>query len=173
LRPQTRISFRTREALPAAPRRSSRAARRPHVQWLCDFVRDPFQTRCGRGVTLPTCRGKRNPPMRNRPFLSMLLSMLCVVGLAHAATERPLQVQSPGGSASATLTVDDGGQPHLAVAWRGEQVLLPSPLGMQFGMDDRLDRGLRVTGSRRGAHDSTYRLVAGKAREVRDHYTQL
>lgn len=109
--------------------------------------------------------------MRGR-VVSFLLSLLGVAGLAHADPASPLQLQSPGGTASAVLTLDEAGQPRLAVAWRAEPVLLPSPLGVQFA-DGSLDRDLRITASRTREHDATYRFVAGKARDGRDHYREL
>lgn len=104
--------------------------------------------------------------------MSLLLPLLALSGLAHADPASPLQLRSPGGTASASLTLDAAGQPRLAVAWRDEPVLLPSPLGVQFA-DDGLDRGLRITASRTREHDATYRFVAGKARDGRDHYREL
>ncbi|MDH5834588.1 glycoside hydrolase family 97 protein [Luteimonas kalidii] len=103
---------------------------------------------------------------------SLLLSLLAVAGLAHAEAAAPLELHSPAGTASASLTLDDAGQPRLSVSWRDEPVLLPSPLGVQFS-DDRLERDLRITGRRTREHDARYAFVAGKASEGRDHYREL
>ena len=103
---------------------------------------------------------------------SLLLLLLAVASLAHAEAAEPLQLRSPAGTASASLTLDEAGQPRLSVSWRDEPVLLPSPLGAQFA-DDRLERDLRITGTRTREHDARYRFVAGKAREGRDHYREL
>ncbi|MBO9715434.1 MAG: glycoside hydrolase family 97 protein [Pseudoxanthomonas sp.] len=92
---------------------------------------------------------------------------------AQAATFTPLQLDSPGGNARVELSLDDEGRAHYAVAWRGQPLLLPSPLGVQLGDDDRIERGLHVVGVRRSEADDTYELVAGKTRQARDHYRQL
>ncbi|TYT25762.1 glycoside hydrolase family 97 protein [Luteimonas viscosa] len=109
--------------------------------------------------------------MRGHATLLLLL-LLAVASLAHAEAAEPLQLRSPAGTASASLTLDEAGQPRLSVSWRDEPVLLPSPLGAQFA-DDRLERDLRITGTRTREHDARYRFVAGKAREGRDHYREL
>ena len=89
------------------------------------------------------------------------------------AQNAPLRLESPGGNASVELSLDAQGQPHYAVAWRGTAVLWPSPLGVQLGDDDRIERGLRIIDSTRSTADSRYELVAGKTRHVRNHYRQL
>jgi len=110
--------------------------------------------------------------MRNRFALLSILSLLpACAGLAHAA--EPLALRSPGDTARATLALDADGAPSLAVSWRGDSVLLPSPLGVHLDGDDRIERGLRVRDVRRSESDSTYTLVAGKAREVHDRYREL
>ncbi|KAF1695402.1 glycoside hydrolase family 97 protein [Pseudoxanthomonas daejeonensis] len=105
--------------------------------------------------------------------LVMIVAMLAFAPRGEAATAAPLQLQSPGGQATVALSLDGEGQALYSVEWNGTQVLLPSPLGLQLGPDDRLDRGLRVVDVRYGSHDSTYALVAGKASQVRDHYRQM
>lgn len=104
----------------------------------------------------------------------LLLSLLWIAWLpAHAGDPTPLRLESPNGKATVELSLDAQGQPHYAVAWRGQAVLLPSPLGVQFGDDDRIERGLRLIDEQRSEADTYYDLVAGKAKRVRDHYRQL
>jgi alpha-glucosidase len=112
---------------------------------------------------------------RHHATVSTLLFALAAMlspARAQAATSTPLQLDSPGGNARVELSLDDEGRAHYAVAWRGQPLLLPSPLGVQLG-DDRIERGLHVVDVRRSEADDTYELVAGKARQVRDHYRQL
>ncbi|KAF1694255.1 glycoside hydrolase family 97 protein [Pseudoxanthomonas koreensis] len=92
---------------------------------------------------------------------------------AHGAPHPPLQLQSPDGKARVELSLDREGTARFAVDWNGRQLLLPSPLGVQLDADDRLGPGLRVLDVRHGETDATYERVAGKARQVRDHYRQL
>jgi alpha-glucosidase len=100
--------------------------------------------------------------------------LLCAFSsFAVAGESPPLRLDSPGGNASVEVSLDAQGQPHYAIAWRGTPVLLPSPLGVQLGGDDRIERGLRVIDTTRSSTDSSYELVAGKTRHVRDHHRQL
>ncbi len=101
------------------------------------------------------------------------LPALLACSLHAAATATPLQVSSPDGKVRVELTLDESGIAHYAVSRAGQPVLLPSPLGVQLDRDDRIQRGLRIVGSRPGMVDQTYELVAGKTRHVRDHYHQL
>ena len=93
--------------------------------------------------------------------------------VAHAAAHAPLQLRSPDGRAQVEVSLDAEGFARFAVDWNGKPVLLPSPLGVRLDGDDRIDRGLRVRDVRHSAVDSSYELVAGKTRDVRDHYRQM
>jgi len=114
------------------------------------------------------------PPL-HRAVLSVLLLALPALlpAGAQAATSRPLQLRSPDGRAQVELALDDSGQAKYAVQWDGKPLLLPSPLGIQFGADNRIDRGLRIVDVRRSESDTTYEVVAGKTRQARDHYRQM
>lgn len=104
----------------------------------------------------------------------ILWLLLCAFSsFAVAGESTPLRLDSPGGNASVEVSLDPQGQPHYAIAWRGMPVLLPSPLGVQLGGDDRIERGLRLIDTTRSSTDSSYELVAGKTRHVRDHHRQL
>ncbi|KAF1687341.1 alpha-glucosidase [Pseudoxanthomonas broegbernensis] len=105
--------------------------------------------------------------------LALIALLAATLPRASAAEAAPLRLQSPDGKAVVELSLDEGGHAHYAVAWNGQPVLLPSPLGVQLGEDDRIERGLRIVASRRSESDSTYALVAGKASRVRDHYRQM
>jgi len=114
------------------------------------------------------------------PGIRTLLLTACLLSLASlapsgraASTTEPLRLQSPGGQAAIELTLDNEGRPLYAIDWNGKPVLSPSPLGVQLGDDDRIDRGLRITGVRRSESDTRYELVAGKASQVRNHYRQM
>lgn len=111
--------------------------------------------------------------MRRGSAYPVLLAMLVFAATAAAAPPDTFELHSPGDTSQVTLSLDATGRAQFAVAWRGEQVLLPSPLGIRLADGDGIAQGLRVADARRSASDSTYTLVAGKAREVRDHYRQL
>jgi alpha-glucosidase len=111
--------------------------------------------------------------MHRRSTYPVLLAMLALAAAAPAAPPDTFELRSPGDTAGVTLSLDASGRALFAVDWRGEPVLLPSPLGFRLGDGDAIAQGLRVADARRSASDSTYALVAGKAREVRDHHRQL
>jgi alpha-glucosidase len=108
-----------------------------------------------------------------RSAVPLMLSFLVLAAPALAAPPETFELRSPGDTAKVTLSLDQSGHAQFAVDWRGEQVLLPSPLGIGLEDEDRIEQGLRVADARRSQSDSRYTLVAGKAREVRDHYRQL
>jgi alpha-glucosidase len=93
---------------------------------------------------------------------------LVVAGSAAAAEQR---LASPDGALR--ITVSDGdGQARYAVSYKGRPLLAPSPLGLAV-TGGSLSHGLKITGASQAASDTTYDLVAGKAKTVRDHYNQL
>lgn len=102
-----------------------------------------------------------------------VLSLVMLLSSPAFAQDASLRLESPNGKATIELSLDAQGQARYAVAWNCTAVLLPSPLGVQFSDDDRIDRGLRVIDERRSIVDTQYDLVAGKTRRVRDHYRQL
>ena len=107
--------------------------------------------------------------------------MRCVLGflLVFAlppqafAAAAPMLLESPDGRIEVTVATDADGRPTWAVERDGQPVIAPSPLGMQLGPGDRIDRGLRIAALRRDESDTRYELLAGKRRHVRDHYRQL
>jgi hypothetical protein len=55
---------------------------------------------------------------------------------------------------------------------KGRPLLAPSSLGLAV-TGGSLSHGLKIAGASRAASDTTYELVAGKTKTVRDHYNQL
>jgi alpha-glucosidase len=114
--------------------------------------------------------------LQHRAAASILLFALATMlapARTQAAAPAPLRLASPDGNAQVELSLDGEGRAHYAVAWRGKPLLLPSPLGVQFGENDLTERGLHVVDVRGSEADSTYELIAGKTRQARDHYRQL
>jgi hypothetical protein len=74
----------------------------------------------------------------------------------------------------AKITVSDSdGQARYAVAYKGRPLLAPSPLGLVLATGGSAVPRPEDHRRRQAASDTTYDLVAGKARTVRDHYNQL
>ncbi|AKC88182.1 alpha-glucosidase [Pseudoxanthomonas suwonensis] len=104
--------------------------------------------------------------------------MLILLSFLHCAPARalpppPLLLESPNGRIAFTLAMGVDSVPTYAVERDGRVVIAPSPLGVQFDEDDRIDRGLRIVDVRHGESDGTYELVAGKTRQVRERYRQM
>jgi len=108
-----------------------------------------------------------------REFTANLLSgavlALFATSAASAAEQR---LSSPDGALQVTVS-DSDGQARYAVAYKGRRLLAPSALGLALSVGGPLSHGLKITGAVPSTHDSTYELVAGKARTVRDHHNQL
>ena len=101
-----------------------------------------------------------------------MLALLC--GNAAAQAERfPQKLLSPDGQLEISVTFNNEGAVVYAVAYRNQPVIVPSSLGLEFKRGGLLSKHLRVTATRRDSHDETYALVAGKARQARDHYNEL
>ena len=58
-----------------------------------------------------------------------VLSLVLLLSSPAFAQDAPLRLQSPNGKATVELSLDAQGHPHYAVAWQGQPVLSPSPLG--------------------------------------------
>ncbi|WP_029913541.1 glycoside hydrolase family 97 protein [Caulobacter sp. UNC358MFTsu5.1] len=88
---------------------------------------------------------------------------------AFAAEQR---LTSPDGALQVTVS-DSDGQARYAVAYKGQPLLAPSPLGLVLSAGGSLSHGLKIAGAAPSSGDATYDLVAGKTRTVRDRYNQL
>ncbi|MFL6215886.1 MAG: glycoside hydrolase family 97 protein [Blastocatellia bacterium] len=104
-------------------------------------------------------------------LLLFIFALLC--STARAQNESlPIKLLSPDGQLEITVALNEGAVVY-AVAYRNQPVIVPSSLGLEFKQGGLLSKHLRVTSTRRDAHDETYPLVAGKARQARDHYNEL
>jgi alpha-glucosidase len=109
--------------------------------------------------------------MRERAA-GLMLGAAMVIAAALPASAAEQQLSSPDGALKVTVS-DSDGQARYAVAYKGKPLLAPSPLGLVLSAGGPLSHGLKITGAAPSANDTTYDLVAGKARTVRDHYNQL
>ena len=88
---------------------------------------------------------------------------------ALAAEQR---LTSPDDALQVTVS-DSDGQARYAVAYKGQPLLAPSPLGLVLSAGGSLSHGLKITGATPSNGDATYDLTVGKTKTVRDHYNQL
>jgi alpha-glucosidase len=87
-------------------------------------------------------------------------------------------VSSPNGDVRIAFSLPGGatpasGVPHYRVGYRGNPVLVDSPLGLDFVGADALDRDLEVIGTSRQSRDTSWENALGSKRLVPDRYHEL
>jgi alpha-glucosidase len=104
-------------------------------------------------------------------------ALMLLLGLAHVAfgQSRPAasELRSPNGRVEVAFALNRDGAPTYSVSFDGRPAVVPSTLGLVFKEGGALSGGMRVTGTRRRAHDSWYDIVAGKTSRARDNYREL
>jgi len=102
---------------------------------------------------------------------------LCLVGLlgilhpaAGLAAEEESDIRSPDGWLRATVTVCEE-RPSLTATWRGDPLLVGSPLGLN--VKGAAEGGWREVGRAVRSADDTWTPVWGKRRRVRDRFQEL
>lgn len=104
-------------------------------------------------------------------FLTALTCTALFSGAASLAGAAERVATSPGGRAEIRIS-DEGGQAHNSVRCKGETLVAASPLGLSLDKGAPLSRNLKIVGTSTRAVDQTYALVVGKARTVRDRFTE-
>ncbi len=96
---------------------------------------------------------------------------LAVTGAAAQPAPVPLTVASPDGDV--VITVTAGTHVEWAVAWRGRELLRPSPLALALADGRVLGDGATVAGTSTRSVNTTLRPVVRYRRaEVRDHFNE-
>ncbi|HEX9918681.1 MAG TPA: glycoside hydrolase family 97 N-terminal domain-containing protein, partial [Pyrinomonadaceae bacterium] len=99
--------------------------------------------------------------------------------LALAATnfaqnkDEPVKLRSPNGRVEIDFSLNPAGAPAYSVNYDGRVLVAPSTLGLDLKQGGLLSGGLKISGTRSRAHDSSYELVVGKTRRARDRYREL
>jgi alpha-glucosidase len=116
------------------------------------------------------------PSLLNRIVL-FVVGWVLLVPAAHAqdaampaATDSYI-LEGPG-ALRVTVELRDG-QPHYAVSYDGQPVVMPSPLGLRLQDAPDLVDGFAVVGGDTSRVDTTWQPVWGPASEIRDHYAAL
>src|SRR3954470_15857885 len=105
-------------------------------------------------------------------FALASLSLFSVAPLARADAQDTLVVASPDGRNKVGVTVHDG-QLFYMLSRDGRPLLEPSMLGFEFKGAPALRDGLRITGTKRAAHDETWTQPWGEVARVRDNHNEL
>jgi alpha-glucosidase len=106
----------------------------------------------------------------------VFLSLVC---LALGPSSTAATLSSPDGKLSLSLeTVADAGIPPAqrlvyTVQFCGKQVIEPSALRLEFEGQPSLGADVRIVNTTASSEERTYRLVTGKASQVRDRYNAL
>ncbi len=111
---------------------------------------------------------------------SLLVFVSSALLIATAAVAQPVVVQSPNQQISVTFDTrsskdltQSGGQLVYAIAFNGRQLIDPSIMSLDMNGTQPLGADLHIVRSEKSAKDDNYRLVVGKASEVRDHYNAV
>lgn len=117
--------------------------------------------------------------LSNLPAAGLSGMILFLSGLNLMASS-PLTVASPDSEIRVAFELKSNPQPYLAeerayyrVCYKGNPVIVDSPLGLDFEGVRALDRDFELVGTERQSHDSTWENPIGTQRKVRDHYNQL
>ncbi len=102
--------------------------------------------------------------------LGSFVALSLHVAPAHAQTQHT--VESPDGTITATVSLAE--DLTYSIAWRGEPLIAPSPIGMQLAGRDALGQTPVLVDTRRREVDETIEpVVPEKASRIRDHYNEL
>ncbi len=104
-------------------------------------------------------------------FLTALTSFTLLNAAASLAEAAEQVVASPGGQTEIRIS-DESGQANFTLKFKGQTLVTPSPLGLVLDKGGQLSRNLRIVGGDTRKVDQTYELVVGKARTVRDRFTE-
>lgn len=104
-------------------------------------------------------------------FLTALTSTALISVAAGAVQAAEQVVASPGGQTEIRIS-DETGQANFALKFKGQTLVTPSPLGLVLDKGGPLSRNLKIVGATTRTVDQSYDLVVGKARTVRDHFTE-
>ncbi|CAN5248786.1 glycoside hydrolase family 97 protein [soil metagenome] len=105
--------------------------------------------------------------------MKLWMAVLMAASAPVIAQAAPVELASPDGRVAVVLDQDLLGVPTYAVRWRGEQLIAPSPMGLELAGEDPVGPSAKAGGVERAAVDGTYAMVAGKSAIARDHYNQI
>lgn len=107
-----------------------------------------------------------------------LLAVSCVAAETAPTTitpndaERRAELTSPSGNLTFVLSAENG-KLSWSTAWRGEQIIQPSALGLAFKTGRDLNRDLVIQSVLRRSNDEIWEQPWGERQFVRDHHNEL
>ena len=100
------------------------------------------------------------------------LWVLLVALVCAPLNAKTLSQASPNGNIIFSVT-DDTGTPSYSVKYRGNDIIKPSHLGLEFNHIDGFVRDLKITSHTSASADSTWEQPWGEQRVMRDHHNEL
>ncbi len=103
-----------------------------------------------------------------------------IVSLLLSMSAWATEVKSPNGNVVLNFTVDEG-RPTYTVAYKGQNVILPSRLGLELAKDKHasakfhehdLMEGFTLEGEETSTFDETWQPVWGETRDIRNRYNE-
>jgi len=118
--------------------------------------------------------------MIKNTFLIVILSGQLFMAAQPATENEPKTLVSPNQVVSVTLALNEKLEPnptgkrlYYAVQYRGRDVLLDSPFGLDFKDSPPFARNLIIRDVRRNTVNETWQRVLGKRKTVVNHYNEL
>ena len=102
-------------------------------------------------------------------MVSAVCAAMMLAGEAGCSSSS-VSVSSPDGHLKLTLCQADGG-PAIAIAYKGEDLILPSPIGFEFS-DGSFKSDIKVSKGRQTRVVEAYDLVTGKTSHVESESNQ-
>ena len=134
---------------------------------------------CDRGHDDQKLYGKLSKWKSFRKY-AFSISLFLALGLSvNAASENAATVSSPDGRLTLTIETTTEGtnppSPHLVyqLSSRGKLLVEPSALRLDLEGQPSLGDKMQMVNTTASSEDHTYKLVTGKASQVRDHYNAL
>lgn len=90
----------------------------------------------------------------------------------NIACAKVLTLASPNGEVVFTVN-DDQGKPGYKVEFRGQEVIKPSALGLEFKEVDGFVRDLKIVAHKNTLHDTSWEQPWGERHYIRDHHHEL
>lgn len=102
-----------------------------------------------------------------KAYFSIFLFAVLLVGCSH-----DLSISSPDGSLRVCIELGDDGSIGYQVERDGTLMIAPSPLGLS-AEEVSLDKGFRLTGTKKSYHNASWETVWGEERIIKDEHHQL
>ncbi|MCF0182187.1 MAG: glycoside hydrolase family 97 protein [Muribaculaceae bacterium] len=97
---------------------------------------------------------------------------LAIILATIAISAQPAEMASPSRNIVVNFDVI-GGKPTYSVAYKGEQVVKPSTLGLELTDAEDLMTGFELVKVEDSTFDETWQPVWGENRDIRNHYNQM